>query len=138
MTRFATAMFAATATAATLLAGLARADTTADLIALDKTWGETGIKGDAKGMEKLFAEKLVSVDQDGVRNKTQELAAVKPEPAGTTYAPTDYKVTMLGDDMAIMTHGTTGKDAHYSLHVWSKKSGQWKVVATSSTPVKSP
>jgi hypothetical protein len=138
MTRFAPAMLAATAIAATLLSGLARADTKSDLIALDKKWGETGIKGDAKGMETLFAEKLVSFDQDVIRNKTQELATVKAEPAGTTYEPTDYQVTMLGDDMAIMTHGTRGKEAHNSLHVWSKKSGQWKVVATSSTPIKSP
>jgi hypothetical protein len=35
-----------------------------------------------------------------------------------------------------MTHGTNGEDAHHSLHVWSRKDGQWKVVATSSTPAK--
>ena len=130
-------MLAAATLAATFLSGVAQADTTADLIALDKKWGETGIKGDAKGMESLLSDKLVSVDQDGIRDRKQELATVKPEPAGTKYEPTDYKVTMLGNDMALMTHTTKGKDAHNSLHLWSKESGQWQVIATSSTPVKS-
>jgi hypothetical protein len=49
--------------------------------------------------------------------------------------PTDYKVTFINPDTAIMTHGTKGTDAHYSLHVWSRKSGTWQVVATSTTPV---
>ena len=130
-------MLASSALAAVLSAGVVRADATADLIKLDKEWGATGIKGDAAAMSKLLADDLVSVDQDGIRDKKDELAAVKPEPAGTQYEPTDYKVTFLSSDVAIMTHGTKGKDAHRSLHVWSHKSGQWKVVATSSTPVKS-
>jgi hypothetical protein len=129
-------MLASGALTAVLSAGAARADTTADLIKLDKEWGTSGIKGDAAAMSKLLADDLVSVDQDGIRDKKGELAAVKPEPAGTQYEPTDYKVTFLSDDVAIMTHGTKGKDAHHSLHVWSHKGGQWKVVATSSTPAK--
>jgi hypothetical protein len=138
MARSTHVLLAAATLGTTLLSGLARADTTADLIALDKKWGESGIKGDAKAMETLLADKLVSVDPEGVRGRQEELAMVKPEPAGTAYEPTDYKVTMLGDDMAVMTHGTKGKDAHYSMHVWSKKGGNWKVVATSTTPVKAP
>lgn len=122
---------------ATLLAvSTARADVTADLIQLDRDWGAAGIKGDAAAVGKLLADDLVSVDGDAVRDKKGELALVKAEPAGTTYEPTDYKVKLLGDDVAIMTHGTKGKDPHHSLHVWSRKNGQWRVVATSSTPVK--
>jgi hypothetical protein len=121
----------------TLLAlGTARADTTADLIQLDRDWGAAGIKGDATAVGKLLADDLISVDGEAVRDKKGELALVKAEPAGTQYEPTDYKVKFLGDDVAIMTHGTKGKDPHHSLHVWSRKNGQWQVVATSSTPVK--
>jgi hypothetical protein len=117
-------------------AGTAFADSTADLIQLDRSWGAAGIKGDAAAVAKLLADDLVSVDGEAVRDKKGELALVKAEPAGTQYEPTDYKVKFLGEDLAIMTHGTKGKDPHHSLHVWSRKGGQWQVVATSSTPAK--
>jgi len=115
---------------------VATADDTADLIAQDKAWGAAGIKGDTDAVAKLLADKLVSVTENGVRDKQGELADSEPEPAGTRYEPTDYKVTFLNADTAVMTHGTKGADAHYSLHVWSRKGGQWQVVATSTTPVK--
>lgn len=127
---------AAAVLAAPLLVGSARADSTADLIELDRQWGAAGTKGDVDAVAKLLADDLVSVDAERVGGKKDELAAVKAEPAGTQYEPTDYKVKFLGEDVAIMTHGTKGKDPHHSMHVWSRKSGQWKVVATSSTPVK--
>jgi hypothetical protein len=113
------------------------ADDTDALIALDKQWGESGVKGDTSVAAKLLTDKLVSVTEAGVRGKQGELADMKPEPAGTRYEPTDYKVTFIGPDTAIMTHGTKGTDAHYSLHVWSKKGGTWQVVATSTTPAAS-
>ena len=128
----------AAALAALLAAGPIHADATADLIQLDRAWGAAGIKGDAAAVGKLLADELVSVDNEAVRDKQGELALVKAEPAGTQYEPTDYKVKFLGEDLAIMTHGTKGKDAHHSLHVWARKGGQWQVVATSSTPVKTP
>ena len=114
--------------------GAVRADTTADLIALDTQWGNSGVTGDTVAAGKLLSDKLVAVDQHGVTDKKGQLADSKPAPAGTKYEPTDFKVTMLDADTAIMTHGTKGEDAHYSLHVWSHKSGKWQVVATSSTP----
>jgi hypothetical protein len=137
MLRHGYVMGAVGALAGLLAMGVAHADATADLIKLDGQWGAAGTKGDVDAVSKLLADNLVSVDNESVRGKKDELALVKPEPAGTQYEPTDYKVTFLGDDMAIMTHGTKGKDAHHSLHVWSRKGGKWQVVATSSTPVKS-
>ena len=113
------------------------ADDTDALIALDKQWGESATKGDTAVAAKLLADKVVSVTETGVRGKQGELADMKPEPAGTRYEPTDYKVTFINPDTAIMTHGTKGTDAHYSLHVWSRKGGTWQVVATSTTPAKS-
>ena len=130
----------ATILAGILLAGLgtmARADDTADLIAQDKAWAAAGNKGDKDAIAKFLADNLVSVDQKGVRDKKEDLAVTTPAPAGAKYEPTDYKVMFLDTVTAVMTHGTKGKDAHYSLHVWSKKSGQWQVVATSSTPIAS-
>ena len=115
----------------------ALADDTEALIALDKQWGEAGGKGDTATIAKLLADDLVSVTETGVRGKKEELADNEPAPAGTKYEPTDFKVTFLDANTAIMTHSTTGDDAHVSLHVWSKKSGAWQVVATSTTPVAS-
>jgi hypothetical protein len=113
------------------------ADDTDALIALDKQWGQSGVKGETTVAGKLLADKVVSVTAGGVRGKAGELADMKPEPAGTRYEPTDYKVTFINPDTAIMTHGTKGADAHYSLHVWSRKGGTWQIVATSTTPMAS-
>jgi hypothetical protein len=110
------------------------ADDTNALIALDKQWGETGVKGDMTVAAKLLADKVVSVTEKGVRGKQGELADNEPAPAGTRYEPTDYKVTFIDSNTAIMTHGTKGAEAHYSLHVWSHKGDTWQIVATSTTP----
>src|ERR1051326_542187 len=128
-------------TAATFLlmfAAAARAaDETEALIALDKQWGESIVKGDKTVSEKLLAEKVISVDENGVMGKQAVVADIKPAPAGTLYEPTGYKVTFMNPDTAIMTHATKGTDAHYSLHVWSRKGGTWQIVATSMTNFKS-
>ena len=113
------------------------ADDTDTLIALDKQWGESAIKGDKTVSEKLLADKVVSVDENGVMGKQAMIADLKPAPAGTRYEPTDYKVTFMNPDTAIMTHGTKGTDAHYSLHVWSRKGGTWQIIATSMANAKS-
>ena len=127
-------------TVATLLvtfAATARAaDETDALIALDKQWGESGVKGDTTVSAKLLADKVVSVDENGVTGKQAMVADIKPAPAGTRYEPIEYKVTFLNPDTAIMTHATKGADAHYSLHVWSRKGGTWQIVATSMANAK--
>jgi hypothetical protein len=112
----------------------ARADDKADLIALDKAWGEAGVKGDSAAAAKLLDDGLVSVSENGVTDKKGEMANDQATP-GAMYQPTDYKVVFLNADTAVMTHGTGGDAAHYSLHVWVRKGGMWKVVATSATPV---
>jgi hypothetical protein len=128
----------AIATCLVMFAAAARAaDDTEALIALDKQWGESAIKGDKTVSEKLLADKVVSVDENGVMGKQAMLADMKPAPAGSHYEPTDYKVTFMNQDTAIMTHGTKGADAHYSLHVWSRKGGRWQIVATSMANAKS-
>jgi hypothetical protein len=126
------------ATFLVMFAAAARAaDDTEALIALDKQWGESVLTGDKTVSAKLLADKIVSVDQNGVMGKQEMLADIKPAPAGSRYEPTGYKVTFMNPDTAIMTHGTKGADAHYSLHVWSRKGGKWQIVATSQANAKS-
>jgi hypothetical protein len=115
----------------------ANADDSEALIELDHQWGTAGGEGDTATLESLLSDDLVSVTEEGVRGKDEEIASNEPAPAGTTYEPTDFDVVFLDADTAIMTHGTEGDDAHYSLHVWSRVDGNWQVVATSTTPVKS-
>ena len=126
------------ATFLVMFAAAARAaDDTEALIALDKQWGESVLTGDKTVSAKLLADKIVSVDQNGVMGKQEMLADIKPAPAGSRYEPTGYKVTFMNPDTAIMTHSTKGTDAHYSLHVWSRKGGTWQIIATSMTAAKS-
>jgi ketosteroid isomerase-like protein len=120
-----------------LFPGSVSADDSKVLIDLDQKWGEAGIKGDPAAVAKFLGDDLVSVTVTGVSDKASQLADTEAAPAGTKYEPTDFKVVFLDATTAIMTHGTKGDDAHYSLHVWSKKGGSWKVVATSTTPAES-
>jgi hypothetical protein len=125
------------ATFLVMFAAAARAaDDTEALIALDKQWGESVLTGDKTVSAKLLADKIVSVDQNGVMGKQEMLADIKPAPAGSRYEPTGYKVTFMNPDTAIMTHSTKGTDAHYSLHVWSRKGGTWQIIATSMAAAK--
>ena len=125
------------ATALVVFAMAARAaDNSEALIALDKQWGESAVKGDKTVSEKLLSDKVVSVDENGVMGKQALIADLKPAPAGTRYEPSDYKVTFLNPDTAIMTHSTKGADSHYSLHVWSRKDGAWQIIATSMANAK--
>ena len=125
------------ATFLVMFAAAARAaDDTEALIALDKHWGESVLTGDKTVSAKLLADKIVSVDQNGVMGKQEMLADIKPAPAGSRYEPTGYKVTFMNPDTAIMTHSTKGTDAHYSLHVWSRKGGTWQIIATSMAAAK--
>lgn len=116
------------------LAGAANTDD--ELIALDKQWAESVMKGDVAAAEKMLSDPMVSVTQEGIGGRTEEIAGYKMAPAGEKYAPTNYKVTFLTPDIAVMTHATKGSDAHNSMHVWMRKGGKWQVVATSTTPVK--
>ena len=125
------------ATFLVMFAAAARAaDDTEALIALDKQWGESVLTGDKTVSAKLLADKIVSVDQNGVMGKQEMLADIKPAPAGSRYEPTGYKVTFMNPDTAIMTHSTKGTDAHYSVHVWSRKGGTWQIIATSMAAAK--
>ena len=117
-----------------LFAAAATADDSAALIELDKKWGEAGVKGDSATIATFLDDELLSVTEDGVRGKKEELADNEPAPAGTSYEATDYRVIFLDADTAVMTHGTKGDEAHYSMHVWSRKGGAWKVVATATAP----
>lgn len=121
--------------ALTFASGVAQAaeDAKEQLILLDKQWGEATIKGDKKVIASLLAEELISVDEQGVTGKAEQLA-VEPQP-GAPYTSGDYKVMFVDETTAVMVHTVGGAQPHRSFHVWAKRDGAWKVVATMAAPI---
>lgn len=115
-----------------LMASTAFAGSDEELIALDKQWGEAGMHGDTATVAALLADNLVAVDGSGVSGKAEQLADNEPAPEGATYDAGDYRIMYLNDDTAVMTHSVAGDQAHYSLHVWTRKDGKWQVTATAT------
>lgn len=104
------------------------------LIELDKKWGNATLTGDMDTVAALLSDDLVAISPDGVGGKTEEMANQDEFEEGAVYTPTDFEVTFLDEHTAVMTHSTTGENAHHSLHVWSDKGGSWQVIATANTP----
>jgi len=111
----------------------ALADDTDTLISLDKQWGES--EG-SDALEPLLLDSVMTVDVGGLGDKDAMLeAADNAEPSTEPYMAGDYKVQFLSDDVAVMVHSTAPPEAHWSLHVWQKVNGEWRVAATASVPV---
>jgi hypothetical protein len=102
------------------------------LIELDKAWGETR---DAASLGDLLADELVALSPEGNLSKAglieESTSAEAPE---GPYTSADYVVKFISDDVAVMTHSTSGEESHWSMHVWQKQNGAWKVAATASIP----
>ena len=109
---------------------LAATDTKDDLIKLDKEWGVANLKADKSELGKIYADDMFAVTPEGVLTRAQMLEAVEPAES-TNYITSDYKVTMLGDDVAVMAHKG---DGYRSLHVFQKQGSGWRVVATATIP----
>lgn len=111
----------------------AMADDTDSLISLDKQWGES--EG-SDALAPLLSDSVIAVAVDGLGDKKAMLeAADNAEPATGPYMAGDYKVQFLSDDIALMVHSTAPPEPHWSLHVWQKIDGAWRVAATASVPV---
>jgi hypothetical protein len=121
-----------------LAMAFAYSDATDELIKLDTKWGEANLKGDKAFVGKILADDLMGISPQGMTSKAMILEGMEPT-GETTYNATDFKVMMLGEDTAVMTHGVKVSEGTYgSLHVWVKRDGMWKVVATANVPVESP
>lgn len=111
---------------------VAHAGDAESLIALDKKWGESS---DAAEVGSLLADEVVVLSPDGNGTKAGVIEnATNPEGPVGPYTAGDYVVKFISDDVAVMTHSTSGEDPHWSLHVWQKQDGEWKVAATANIP----
>ncbi len=125
---------AAAALAVAFGAGTVLANDDADhLIKLDKRWGNAKKADDLKP---LLAEKFIAVSPDGLGDRKDAMDDMKENgPPDQPYKSGDYKVRFIDDDVAVMIHSASdGDDKWWSMHVWRKHDGKWKVFATSSTP----
>ncbi len=118
-----------------------------ELINLDKQWGDAGLRGDATTLEGILADDFIGVSETGVATKAQNIAEAKtnaPNLTNATYVASDYTVRFLDANTAVMTHSALEKgldkgkeysNQHRSMHVWVKRDGRWRVVASQATPV---
>ena len=116
-----------------LSAGIAAADDTDKLIELDKKWGES--EG-ADALAPMLLDDIVAIGAEGVGDKATMLEeADSAEPATGPYAASDYKVQFLTEDIAVMVHSTPAPEPHWSMHVWQRVDGKWRVAATAGVPI---
>jgi len=118
-----------------------------ELIALDKSWGDAGLKGDSALLETILADDFIGNSPIGVATKAQNIAEAKtnaPNITNATYVADEYTVRFLDPNTAVMTHRAVEKglnkgkeynDQHRSMHVWVKRDGRWQVVASQATPI---
>jgi hypothetical protein len=118
-----------------------------ELITLDKSWGEAGLKGDSAVLETILADDFIGNSPTGVATKAQNIAEAKtnaPDITNATYVADEYTVRFLDPNTAVMTHRAVEKglnkgkeynDQHRSMHVWVKRDGRWQVTASQATPI---
>lgn len=120
------------ATALLLSAGFANAGDADKLIELDKKWGES--EG-ADALAPMLLDEIIAIGADGLGDKAAMLEqADSAEPATGPYEASNYNVRFLSEDVAVMVHSTPTPEPHWSMHVWQKVDGKWRVAATATVP----
>lgn len=121
------------ATVLLLSAGFANAGDADKLIELDKKWGES--EG-ADAIAPMLLDEIVAINANGIGDKESMLEqADSAEPATGPYEASDYKVRFLNEDIAVMVHSGLRPEPYWSMHVWQKVDGKWRVAATAAVPL---
>ena len=112
------------------------------VLALEKVWNRALEQKDAKALEMLLANTMVSVDIDGsVQSKSEFLASIKAPDYQPSQAVTEQSSVQVYGDAAVVVgifriKGTDkGKPyVHRERFVdtWIKMNGTWQCVATTS------
>jgi ketosteroid isomerase-like protein len=112
------------------------------VLALEKVWNHALEQKDAKALEMLLANTMVSVDIDGsVQSKSEFLASIKAPDYQPSQAVTEQSSVQVYGDAAVVVgifriKGTDkGKPyVHRERFVdtWIKTNGTWQCVATTS------
>jgi hypothetical protein len=116
-----------------VIAATATAGDAGALIELDKKWGES--EG-ADALAPILSDEILAIGAEGLGGKADMMKeAEEADPATEPYNAGDYKVRFLSDDIAVMVHSTPAPDPHWSMHVWQKVDGEWRVAATAGVPI---
>lgn len=107
--------------------------------AMDEAWNQAYVDGDVAALEKALADDYVSIDEQVVATKQQEIEAVRSGEfrllSWESEAPT--RVRRLGDTAILtwsgkVTQKSGGKQETRNMRtttVWAKRNGRWQVVA---------
>jgi ketosteroid isomerase-like protein len=112
------------------------------LLALEQRWVTAAKASDGTAVGELLAENFVAVDSDGSMRTKAELVDRTTKGKWTTAALTDMKVTMHGNNTAIVTGiwagvGTDGGGKAVDgkerwADTWVKADGKWRCVSSAS------
>ncbi len=131
----------------TQVAGTQQSETSPqDLITLDKKWGDVVTNKDVVGLGDILADDFVGVGDNGEKDsKADEIKQLgSGKPSNGSYSADEYDVRFLSKDTVLMIHRGSfsgqedGKDVfeqHRSLHIFVKRDGRWKVIASDAIPI---
>jgi ketosteroid isomerase-like protein len=115
------------------------------LIKIQHDWAEARVKGDSSYMRRLEAEDCTIVWPDGrIVNKWADLQTLTGDIVFSEFKINDLQVRVYGETGIVVGQGIiNARKGRQSLlsgnFVWTdtfvKRSGQWKVVASQTTPV---
>jgi ketosteroid isomerase-like protein len=112
------------------------------VLALEKAWNHALEQKDAKALDMLLANTMVSVDIDGsIQNKSEFLASIKAPEYQPSQAVTEQSNVQVYGDAAVVVGifriKGTDKGKPYVrrerfVDTWIKTNGTWQCVATTS------
>ena len=128
-----------------LVAGLAAADTIADLVTLEQKLTDALQRSDVDALAALWADDLVWIGLSGkASTKAEQLAGMKTQASASESAPAvvgvvnkDVKVRLYGESAVVTvlstwtTRTVDGERAssYLATHVWHERGGQWRLVS---------
>ena len=121
------------------------------LMALDKTWGEAGQRGDKAFLQNVYADDYMNMSSAGTLTKTQAIENAgrdaerrRANPQNADSVSHDYYVITCTPNTATITHRNViaakvdGKVQHSytrSAHFLERRGGEWKVVSDAGGPL---
>lgn len=115
------------------------------ILALEKGWNHALEEKDAKALDMLLSNTMVSVDTDGsVSSKSEFLASIKSPDYHPSQAVTEQSNVQVYGDAAVVvgilrTKGMEKGKAYVHrerfVDTWIKVNGAWQCVATTSTTI---
>jgi hypothetical protein len=118
----------------------------AALLALEAKWDAANLKGDAAGLEAIYADTFVSTNSEGkLRTRAEVLTEVKSGAVKYLEAKASgFKVALYGDAAVVtgqwkgkfVEKGKTVETVERFTDTWIRQNGQWRCVASHGSAIK--